>query len=160
MAPRSVMSCRQRWGSGAFSVAILMATASCHAKSLPKPSPWVRCLQVGHHVSDRPVSGYVIGGLGSKVAIKECGSEQIGLIFLNKEPSSLTALRARSERLMTVVGFDAVASGWVVEDRGTYTLIVASIDGLNENPSVVESSKRPRKRSVPTLSPEQPLVLQ
>jgi hypothetical protein len=106
------------------------------------------------------VSGYVIGGLGSKVAIKECGSEQIGLIFLNKEPSSLTALRARSERLMTVVGFDAVASGWVVEDRGTYTLIVASIDGLNENPSVVESSKRPRKRSVPTLSPEQPLVLQ
>ena len=59
---------------------------------------------------------------------------------------------------MEVVGFDAVANGWVVEDRGTYSLIVTSIDGLKENQSVLVSPRRPMKRSVPT--PEQPLVLQ
>ncbi len=116
---------------------ILIATATSCTSEPPELAK-SQCSRVGQRLGETPVKGFIFGELGTKVLLNSCPGVQVPITFIGDAPPEFMKLVSVAVQREDVVGFEAVANGFVVQERDRDpVLILTSLDKLREAPSIV-----------------------
>lgn len=115
-------------------VAVIVALASCSSE--PNKPANRTCAHLGQRLGETPIKGFIFGSVGAKALIPACPGVEVPIAFIGEEPSDYKQLVVAASQREQVVAFDAVADGFVVQERdGDPVLILMTLGQLREDPA-------------------------
>ena len=118
-----------------FSAGLLACTARNAAAD---PS----CSVIGKRIHEQPLRGIIFGSVGAKAEVGICHGVRLPFAFIGGEPEAYHRMKRLAEQRDDVLGFDAMADGYIVTDGpGKYALLLLTLERVREDPSVAKRVK-------------------
>ena len=116
-----------------------LSLASCGNDKPPEKAP---CTSVGKRIGEQPLRGIIYGSVGHKAYVNACPGVKLPFAFIGPEPADFKRLEQLAEAREDVLGFNALADGYIVSDgSGRYVLLLMTLSNLREDPSVAKAAR-------------------
>lgn len=97
---------------------------------------------IGKRIHEQPIRGIIFGSVGAKAEVGICPGVRLPVAFIGGEPDEYQRLKRIAEQREDVLGFDAMADGYIVSDGpGQYAILLVTLEKVREDPSVAKRLK-------------------
>lgn len=100
------------------------------------------CHSVGTRLHQQELHGVIYGSVDAKAVMRACPGVKLPFAFIGDAPADYGRLQRLAAQREDVVGFDAIADGYIVTDGpGEYVLLLITLERVREDRSVGEAAR-------------------
>jgi hypothetical protein len=99
---------------------------------------------IGKRIGEQPVRGKIFGSVAVHAQVSACPGVSLGFAFIDgSEPADYRQLDQLAEQRKEIIGFTALANGYIVEEApGRFLLLLDELYHTHQDQSVLSIEER------------------